>query len=85
MLSQASRYSKPYRICTTPWSPIVTCEPGGDPSSFSGYQIELFNDIVRSLGWEADDWYYDCIDWSTMLEDLRAANGTCFMAASGEH
>ena len=84
-LSQSSRFSKPYRICTTPWSPIVSCEAGADTSTFSGYQIELFRKIAQDLGWEAEDWYFDCIDWSPMMDDLRADDGTCFMTASGEH
>ena len=83
-LLQNARFDKPYKICTSAWAPIVTCTAGDDPSTYSGYQIEVFREIANAIGWQSDDWFFDCIDWTEMMDDLAASNGTCFMAASGE-
>jgi ABC-type amino acid transport substrate-binding protein len=85
LLHNTTRFDKPYKICTSAWAPIVNCIAEEDPSTYSGYQIELFREIAHVVGWQPEDWYFNCMDWTELIDDLHASNGTCFMAASGEH
>jgi ABC-type amino acid transport substrate-binding protein len=60
------------------------CSAEDDPTTYTGYQVELFRLVATDLGWkEGRDWYFSCEDWTPMLEDLLSANGTCTMSAAG--
>lgn len=61
-----------------------SCSAQDDPTTYTGYQVELFRLVATELGWkEGRDWYFSCEDWTPMLEDLLSANGTCTMSAAG--
>ncbi|GBF93621.1 hypothetical protein Rsub_06343 [Raphidocelis subcapitata] len=61
----------------------VTCDAAADPSTYDGYQIELWRRIATAMGWADSDWTFTCIDWTPMIEDLIAPDGRCTMAAAG--
>ena len=84
-LAQTDRYTKPYKICTSEWTPMVTCSAEEDPSTYSGFQVELFREVAHHLGWPDEDYYFACEDWTPMIDDLLSPNGTCTMAAAGAH
>ncbi|KAI8474114.1 MAG: hypothetical protein J3K34DRAFT_495859 [Monoraphidium minutum] len=70
-----------YNVCTSPWDPIVTCDPADPPALYDGYQ--LFRRIADEMGWSDSDWVFTCIDWTPMIEDIMSPDGLCTMAAAG--
>eukprot|EP00879_Flechtneria_rotunda_P027717 GHRR01029704.1.p1 GENE.GHRR01029704.1~~GHRR01029704.1.p1 ORF type:complete len:142 (+),score=27.56 GHRR01029704.1:98-523(+) len=79
----SQRFQKPYNVCTSDWAPIVRCTDGQDPDEFSGYQVALWRELARDLGWADGDWSFVCMDWTPMIDDLLDPNGACTMAAAG--
>lgn len=79
------RYQKPYNICTSAWTPFIDCTSDGASSTYSGYQIDLWRLMVADLGWAEEDWFFSCLDWSPMIDDLLDPNGNCFAAAAGKY
>jgi hypothetical protein len=71
-----------------PSQPMVSCEPGGDPATFTGYVIELFRLLAHDQGWaEGDsmtgDYYLECMKYTALMDDLESPTGSCALAAAG--
>ncbi|KAI8469138.1 MAG: hypothetical protein J3K34DRAFT_522411 [Monoraphidium minutum] len=87
---QARRIGKPWaegmiRICVAHIRPDVLCLDRL-PELYSGYQVEVFRAVARSLFWLGDDrtsWFFDCTSWEELLADISSPNGTCLMAPAG--
>mgnify|MGYP001811094258 CR=1 FL=1 len=45
--------------------------------------MELFRHIATELGWADGDWFFTCVAWMSMIEDIMSADGSCTMAAAG--
>lgn len=64
--------------------PMVSCEPSEDPSTYTGYVIELFRLLAHELGWrEGADWVMRCMPFSDMLSNVLDPDGSCTIAAAG--
>lgn len=61
----------------------VTCDPTQPPTTYDGYQVELWRRIATELGWGDGDWFFTCMDWTPMIDDILSADGKCTMAAAG--
>lgn len=47
-------------VCTAPWPPLVACTPGGFPSNFSGFDVEMFRAAATRLQLEEGrDWEFE--------------------------
>lgn len=73
------------RVCISPYTPYVFCERGKPQSSYSGYQVAVFNALAQRVDWLADynSWFFDCMAWTPLMADLAADNGTCLLAPTG--
>ncbi|GAQ78868.1 glutamate receptor [Klebsormidium nitens] len=72
-----------WTVCTSPWQPFVQCTINStDPTTFSGYGIEVFRQASLQIGWRASDYTWQCMDWLSMTADMVAPNGTCDMTAA---
>jgi hypothetical protein len=63
---------------------MVECTVGEDPSTFTGYQVELFTLLSKDLGWEDGDWTMVCMPYTDMMNDLKSPAGNCTLAAAGK-
>ena len=62
----------------------VLCNAGEPPETFSGYQVELWREVTRRIPWlETDAYFFDCLPYPDMYEDITSPNGTCFAAPLG--
>lgn len=68
-------------VCTSEWTPAVKCD-GLDPLMWSGYEIELFKELMPFMGWTNDMIEWRCLDWDVML-DLLANTSECDLAPAG--
>lgn len=60
------------------------CEDMTDPANYTGYQVALWREISKDLGWQENvDWVFSCVDWNSMIDDLASPNGSCSFAAAG--
>ncbi|WIA23669.1 hypothetical protein OEZ85_000370 [Tetradesmus obliquus] len=79
----SSRFSPPYNVCTSHWAPIVMCDGIDDSADYTGFQVALWREIARDLGWADSDWSFSCVDWTAMIDDLVDPDGVCSFAAAG--
>lgn len=81
------RDSRPITICTTPFPPMVDCDPIGNPDDFTGHDIEQMRILAERLGWTSPANYtFKCFDaFVDILHDLQGVSGKreCALAASG--
>ena len=63
---------------------MVECKVDEDPSTFTGYQVELFRLLAKDLGWEDSDWTMVCMPYTDMMNDLMTPGGNCTLAAAGK-
>lgn len=68
-------------VCTSEWTPAVRCQ-GLDPLDWSGYEIELFQNIMPLMGWTYDMIEWRCLDWDEMM-DLLVNTTECDLAPAG--
>eukprot|EP00878_Enallax_costatus_P024790 GHUV01026479.1.p1 GENE.GHUV01026479.1~~GHUV01026479.1.p1 ORF type:complete len:141 (+),score=45.04 GHUV01026479.1:286-708(+) len=75
--SQAAALGRPdavgkVRICISPWTPLVFCNPDKDQTTYTGYTVEVFRALAQRVPWLSDfsSWYFDCMDWTPMIDDL---------------
>jgi len=41
-------------VCVSEWSPAVYCKGIQDPVDWTGFEVELFQEIMPILGWSYD-------------------------------
>ncbi len=41
-------------VCTTPWTPAVECNTTTDPSTWTGFEIEIFKTTATRMGLSPD-------------------------------
>lgn len=62
----------------------VFCEPDKNESTYTGYQVALWREVSKRLPWLPEgSYFFDCMDWTAMIDDMVMPNGTCFAAPSG--
>ena len=77
------------RVCASPWTPAVECTvdssaPGREQwETASGYEIEVFKQMMPVLGWTDEMIDFKCLGWSEMLDELAANETSCDIAPSG--
>jgi len=77
------------RVCASPWTPAVDCTvdssaPGREQwETASGYEIEVFKQMMPVLGWTDEMIDFKCLGWSEMLDELAANETSCDIAPSG--
>lgn len=69
-------------ICTSEWTPAVYCVDR-PPEEYSGYEIELFRKIYRTLGWTDDMLTWSCLDWDEMMNHAYENDGFCDIIVAG--
>lgn len=42
-------------VCTSEWTPAVKCEGLDNPEVWTGFEIEIFKDMLPILGWSYED------------------------------
>lgn len=70
-------------VCTSPYTPMVTCTNDTDASNYSGYEVELARKVFALVGWQPSMLTWLCLDWEEMMAHLRAGDGVCNLAAAG--
>lgn len=68
-------------VCTSEWTPAVKCIDL-DPLDWSGYEIELFKNIMPLMGWTYDMIEWRCLDWDEMM-NLLVNTTECDIAPAG--
>lgn len=61
----------------------VVCAGMDTQAGYSGYQVALWREIAADLGWADSDWFFSCVDWTEMINDLVDPAGNCTFAAAG--
>lgn len=49
-----------------------------------GYQVELFRMLAEEVGWGDSDYFFTCMPFTDMMEDLKSPNGSCSLTATGK-
>jgi hypothetical protein len=67
---------------------MVSCDPGQDPATYSGYVVELFRLLAHDRGWaeggpSSGGFHLACMDYSALMADMTSPDGSCAMAAAG--
>lgn len=68
-------------VCTSEWTPAVKCKDL-DPIDWSGYEIELFKNVMPLMGWTYDMIEWRCLDWDEMM-NLLVNTTECDLAPAG--
>ena len=77
------------RVCASPWTPAVECTIDGTKPSreqwaaASGYEIEVFKQMMPVLGWTDEMIDFKCLGWTEMMDELAANETSCDVAPSG--
>ena len=77
------------RVCASPWTPAVECTIDGTKPSreqwaaASGYEIEVFKQMMPVLGWTDEMIDFKCLGWTEMMDELAANETGCDVAPSG--
>lgn len=83
LAKRLERTSGKKEVCISSWTPMVYCDNTTDPANYTGYQVELFRHVAQELQWAPESWYFRCMDWTPMLDDLLSDSGTCYLSAAG--
>ncbi|GFH08873.1 uncharacterized protein HaLaN_03912 [Haematococcus lacustris] len=84
--------TKPVRnVCLVFYQGIVHCDADKDPSTYSGYEVELFRKssaYLYSKGreeWAPENYTFTCMGWDGLMEDLllEPASRTCDVGVAG--
>lgn len=77
-------------VCTANYIPMASCSPTADPSTYSGFDIDLFRRTALIAGWDEttnvsqpDSYEFRCMPFDLMISDLTDPNGTCTVATAG--
>jgi ABC-type amino acid transport substrate-binding protein len=68
-------------VCTSEWTPAVKCVDL-DPLDWTGYEIELFKNMMPLMGWTYDMIEWRCLEWDEMM-DLLVNTTECDIAPAG--
>jgi hypothetical protein len=66
--------------------PFVRCKPTEDPTTYSGYEIELFRAVATRMGLvETTHYSFSCWDWGDLFNDVysNASSRTCDIGTPG--
>ncbi|CAD7694896.1 unnamed protein product [Ostreobium quekettii] len=74
-----------FTVCASLFPPMAICEPGADPDTFTGHDVEQMRIVASRLGWSREDYTFKCFGaFSDVLDDLVKESGSeCSVAASG--
>ncbi|KAI8466533.1 MAG: hypothetical protein J3K34DRAFT_460825 [Monoraphidium minutum] len=95
--AQAAAIGEPWgagriRICITHFDPLVHCNASSSaknstyPGAVSGFWPEAFRILAAQTPWLAEPrrtWFFSCMLWNDLMDDLAGPNGTCLMAPTG--
>eukprot|EP00803_Ostreobium_quekettii_P010864 evm.model.scf_2103.1 EVM.evm.TU.scf_2103.1 scf_2103:910-3856(-) len=73
----------PFHICVSHFPPMVTCDPSGNISTYTGYEIDMIAELIKTM--PPREYTYSCVNFSFAVnEDLLKKEGSvCNMVAAG--
>lgn len=73
------------RICVSPYTPYVFCDPARAQDTYSGYYVDVFRALAQRVEWLADfdSWFFDCV--SVVCVCLFCVGGVGMPAAGRVH
>ncbi|KAK9804717.1 hypothetical protein WJX72_001753 [[Myrmecia] bisecta] len=73
----------PLNVCISDWRPMVACDGLSSPDAFTGYQPQLFRQVVANMGMKPSTYNFTCMNWDDMIADLLDPDGSCDLSAAG--
>lgn len=66
------------KVCVANFAPLVLCDAGRPPTSYTGHDVEMFRQLGSALGGqEGSDYEFQCMPLSEIVDSLQSTDGRC--------